>query len=359
MKANKGEWSELYVFFKILCDRRLPAADKNLEIMEDRFFEFHKIFRNDIRGEKTYDLRGDCIVILNETGVILKQFTRADIVDKTYKILDRIQSANTTTFEIPEAEELMEESLCSQLKAGNTEKADLKAVIFDRISSKEVVEGFSIKSMLGGASTLLNAGKTNNFVFNVSGLDESKIDEINSTNPTHGKIQKRLAKIVENGGTLTFEKVLSDTFQSNLKKIDTVFHLFIAQMLLDFFSGKASKITDLVDLLRKNELLTKQFQLSGSDYEFKIKNFLISSALGMVPSRIWDGFTKAGGGYIIVRESGIIVCYHLYNREDFLTYLFENTKFESASSTRHDYGKLYKKGDDVYFNLNLQIRFLK
>lgn len=79
----------------------------------------------------------------------------------------------------------------------------------------------------------------------------------------------------------------------------------------------------------------------------------------MVPSTVWDGFTRAYGGYIIVKETGDIICYHLYNREDFLIYLYENTKLESASSSRHDYGKLYKKGEEIFFNLNLQIRFLK
>jgi type II restriction enzyme len=44
---------------------------------------------------------------------------------------------------------------------------------------------------------------------------------------------------------------------------------------------------------------------------------------------------------------------------EFLSYLFENTKFESASTTRHDYGVLYEKENKLFFNLNLQIRFLK
>ena len=30
-----------------------------------------------------------------------------------------------------------------------------------------------------------------------------------------------------------------------------------------------------------------------------------------------------------------------------------------ASSIRHDYGKLYQENGKMYFNLNLQIRFLK
>ncbi|OIR23956.1 HpaII family restriction endonuclease [Bathymodiolus thermophilus thioautotrophic gill symbiont] len=40
-------------------------------------------------------------------------------------------------------------------------------------------------------------------------------------------------------------------------------------------------------------------------------------------------------------------------------YLYENTKFESASSSRHNYGKIYQQEGEMYFNLNLQIRFIK
>jgi len=74
---------------------------------------------------------------------------------------------------------------------------------------------------------------------------------VNSINNISGrsKIQDKLSAIFKNGGKLTFQKVLSPQFESNLKKIDTVFSSFVAQMLLDFFSGKAIKISDLVQLL--------------------------------------------------------------------------------------------------------------
>ena len=44
-------------------------------------------------------------------------------------------------------------------------------------------------------------------------------------------------------------------------------------------------------------------------------------------------------------------------RNQFEDYLFANTKLETASSTRHDFGKIYEEGENYYFKLNLQIRF--
>ena len=359
MKANKGEWGEFYAFLKILEDKKLSAANKNLETIVDKFFVFKKIIRTETNQEtRIFDLKESEIYILDSEGGILKKVNDKNIKGKTVKIFEKIKNAKTATFDIPEAEDLMRELLCVQIKADNSKKSDIDGIIYDRVSDKEELLGFSVKSMIGWASTLLNAGKTTNFVYEITNLDTSKIDSINKIE-WRSKIQDRLKCILKNGANLTFHSVAKEELEINLRKIDTVFPVFIGQMLQDFFLGKANKITDLVELLENNEYLKTTFRLSKSDYEYKIKNFLVSIALGMVPSKVWDGFTKAHGGYIVVKNNGEVICYHLYNRDEFLSYLYENTKFETASSTRHDYGKIYEKNGKICLNLNLQIRFLK
>lgn len=359
-KANKGEWSEFYAFLKILTDRQLPAANKDLNPIAGKFFVFHKVIREE-KDEpiKIYNISesGTEILITNEDGSVLKKVSGESLSLKTLKIFEKIKGGQSATFEIPEAKAVMEEFLCTKVKASNNKKADIVAVIYDRISETMPMLGFSVKSMIGGASTLLNAGKTTNFVFKVDGFN-GKIEEINSID-SKAKIKDRLSAIIEKGGVLSFDRVSSGAFSSNLKNIDTAFPKFIAQMLLDFFLGKESTVNGLVNELTKNGVFKKEFGLSLSGYELKVKNFLDAVALGMVPSVEWDGFTKAHGGYIVVKENGEVLCYHLYNRDEFRSYLYENTKFESASSTRHDYGILYEKDGEFFFNLNLQIRFLK
>lgn len=359
-KANKGEWSEFYAFLKILEQRQLPAADKNLNPIAGKFFVFQKVIREEKdESVKVYDFpeNGPEIIITNETGLILKKVSRENLKSKTLSIFKKIKAGKSAAFEIPEAHAVMEEFLCTKVKASNDKKADIVAVIYDRISETMPMLGFSVKSMIGGASTLLNAGKTTNFVFSVDGF-RGTVDAINIIDGK-SKIRNRLSAIIEQGGVLSFDHVSNDAFASNLKNIDTAFPKFIAQMLVDYFLGKASSVIGLVNELSKNDRFNKEFGLSSSGYELKIKNFLDSVALGMVPSVEWDGFTKAHGGYIVVKEDGEVLCYHLYNRDEFRSYLYENTKFESASSTRHDYGTLYEKDGRLFFNLNLQIRFLR
>ena len=52
-------------------------------------------------------------------------------------------------------------------------------------------------------------------------------------------------------------------------------------------------------------------------------------ALGMMPASQWKGKYEATGGYIIVKEDGDILCYHIYNRNEFREYLYNNTKFDT------------------------------
>lgn len=360
-KNNKGEWSEFYAFLKILEDRKLFAADKNLEIIDGKFFVFHKIIREE-KDEpvKIYDLsQSDTkVLITDEDGNTLKEFDSKELKGKTLKIFERIRDEKSGTFALPEARKLMDELLCTKVKARNNEKADIVAVIYDRLSKTEPMLGFSVKSMVGAASTLMNAGETTNFVYKVDNFDKKQIDEINAISG-NSKIRDRVAGIINKGGVFKFERVARKEFETNLRKIDTVFPEFLAKMVFSYFSGKATKVPDLINTLAADKELQELYKLSVEDYEFKMKNFLVAIALGMMPGTVWDGFTRAHGGYIVVKQNGDVVCYHLYNRDEFLTYLYENTKFESAASSKHGYGKLYEKDGKLFFNLNLQVRFLK
>lgn len=357
---NKGEWSEFYAFLKILEERKIFAADKNLEIIDGKFFVFHKIIREE-KDEtvKIYDISQSAtqVLITDEDGKLLKEFNTNSLKEKTLKIFERMKNEKSRSFNIPEAKKLMKELLCTKVKASNAKKADLVAIIYDRISKTMPMLGFSIKSMVGGASTLLNPGQTTNFIYEIKGF-KGNVSEINAIQ-TKAQIRDRVRKISEQGGFFEYIGVSNKQFGFNMKMIDTVLPEFIAQMLLDFFSNAHRTVADLTKELSENESMKKKFGLSLTNYEYKIKNFLDAIALGMVPSKPWDGFSKAQGGYIVVKENGDVVCYHLYNRDEFRSYLYENTRFDAPSTTRYGYGELYEENGKVFFKLNLQIRFLK
>ena len=80
-------------------------------------------------------------------------------------------------------------------------------------------------------------------------------------------------------------------------------------------------------------------------------------ALGMTATSVWNGLYDATGGYIVVREDGEVLCYHVYDRNEFQDYLLKNTKLETPGSKKHEFGKLYRDKDGLLMKLCLQIRF--
>jgi type II restriction enzyme len=247
---------------------------------------------------------------------------------------------------------------CNTLKAKSTSKTDILIVIHDLRINQTAELGFSIKSQLGGDSTLLNAGKTTNFIYQIQNFNPAKsvIDRINNID-TKSKIKDRLEEIKKAGGKLKFSTLEQDIFKNNLVLIDSLLPNILGEIVLAFYTTKQSTIKDLSNDISKKNPLKYDTQFLHSFYEYKIKRFLTDVALGMMPSKVWSGVYDATGGYLVVKEDGEVLCYHIYNRNRFEDYLYNNTKLETASSTRHEFGKIYKEESNLYFKLNLQIRF--
>ena len=354
--GNKGEWSEIYALFKLLSDKNLYAGDADLNIVENLFFPIIKIIRSESGGNYEYELKGDLVVVSGG-----KEKLRIQIKNFTYqaaKLLSKIKGA-TGVFSIPEVEIFMKEVQCNSLKAKSTSKSDIRIVIYDTRVHQQTELGFSIKSQLGGDSTLLNAGKTTNFVYQLAGFKgtTSDIRKINAID-TRSKIKDRLEEVKKIGGKLKFISLEQDIFKNNLVLVDSLLPNILAEILKQFFTSNLTTIKGLTEEISRMNPLGYDTQFSHSFYEYKIKRFLTDVALGMMPSKVWGGLYDATGGYLIVKEDGEVLCYHIYNRNQFEEYLFHNTKLETASSTRHEFGKVYSEGGNFYFKLNLQIRFI-
>lgn len=262
------------------------------------------------------------------------------------------------TFSIPEIEAFMASINCQTLKAKSTSKTDIRIVIHDQRINQNAELGFSIKSQVGKDSTLLNAGKTTNFVYQILGFkgsvsDIKRINEIDS----RSKIKDRFEEVKKLSSGLKFISINHDVFKNNLVLIDSLLPNILAEVVKQFFSGGISTLFALTEEINAKNPLGYDTQFSHTFYEYKIKRFLTDVALGMMPSKVWSGIYDATGGYLIVKEDGEILCYHIYNRNQFEDYLFHNTKLETASSKRHEFGTIYSEDGNFFFKLNLQIRF--
>lgn len=355
--ANKGEWSELYVLLKLLGEKKLYAGDGELNRIGNLFYPILKVLRNEQDIHYEYALDGE-IIIISEDGKELLRKPVADFLKKANTLLDIIHKEKGT-FAIPEIEQFMSEIHCNKIKAGSKQKKDITIVIHDLRTGMTPTLGFSIKSQIGGNSTLFNAGKTTNFTFTITGhnFTDTEIEAINSID-TSSKIRDRIRKIKELGGVFCFKAMDGAICQNNFILIDSWLPLIMANILVESNRGDTKDLKALTEHVSTENPLNYDTTYNQHFYAHKVKNFLVATALGMVPHTPWNGTYQANGGYLVVKADGDVLCYHFYDRNLFEDYLYCNTKLETASSSRYGFGKLYKdETNRLCFKLNLQVRF--
>lgn len=352
--GNTGEWSELYALAFLLANGGTYGADKDQNRKDDLFYKVLKIiFAEKVGKEKmTYEIDNEVIDIYagnNKVGSIKVQKIKGILK----RMFDSLSSKNVgRAFPLEAGSEMMQILQKEVIKASSFDKKDLDLVILDVKTNRPSPEiGFSIKSQLGSPSTLVNASKATNFTFEILDKDMGIPKKLPSLHPKN--VKDNINLLLSSGYNIIFNKVDSDIFQSNLSLIDSNLPSYIAKLLLSYYSRGASSLSNLVDL---------SFPSSDKQNKqpvHKIKEFLSIMALGMMPNTDWNGILTSLGGFLLVKKDGDVLCYYLYNLEDFQEYLLNNTKLDTPSTTRYGIGQIIKEENRFYIKLNLQVRFTK
>lgn len=379
LSGNRGEWSEPYVVLKLLADRKLAQATEDMLPSETDFAE--------VLGLK----RGDLEAVVDDEDYVVFKFidnhgkenvvtARRDIINiNATRLFKAIASVGPKkgAFKLKEiASELRTFGFARLTNPPSPKKAGQKVTKRDLTIHLKSVKlgnarlGFSVKSELGAPPTLLNASEATNIVYRVKGLSPSDAAEINEKTGSK-KIMQRCAMIKERASSIEFVEYNNKTFEENLDVVDSSLPRMIADLLkVHYFEQIVQPREKTVGAKRSADRLDKAVELLAAsepyksekraDYcAIKIKRFLYDCALGLMPSEPWNGVDDASGGYVIVLPDGKLIALYVYNKNLFGKYLFENTIFERASTSRHKYMKLEPDGDsgDYLLKLNLQIRF--
>lgn len=358
ISGNKGEWSEIYTLFKLLGEGKVYAGDADMNKL-DLYYPILNIIREE---SKRYEYKPDTdqhIVVVDEDGCEFATISMNKFLEESSKLLAEIKKANDRAFTLSSTESFMKEIGCSKIKAPSKDKADIHIIIHDLRTNMTPLLGFSIKSQLGSASTLLNAGTSTNITYKIIGKELSDND-IENINAIKGHLQ-RMNAIFDKGCNLEYNDIEHPIFKNNLLFLDSCMPQFIADcLLMDSLPNSKSSINQCVAEVAKHNPFKFNGQNVEAFYAHKMKVLLLDAALGMTPANEWTGIYDANGGYLVVRKDGEIVCYHFYNRNDVEDYLYNNTRFERASRSRYNFGYVYKGNDGcAYMKLNLQIRFKK
>jgi len=351
---NKGEWTELYSFLKLVHDKKLWLADKHLDTNGAAdYFNVTKVTTLNIE-ESCYLSEDDVVLVKNkrlgsEKKVQVSRFLNAQVLAH----LAHSIRTGTKTFNIPEFDVIQSKLGISIVKGGNSnQKADIVLDIENNEVFKEN-EGFGIKSYLGSKPTLLNASGNTNFIYEVLNLEASHIDVVNAMDG-RTKLKDRIEKIHALGGVFKFSRIETESMEYNLAMVDSLIPDIVSTMLLEFYLKRTNRISaNLSAIFRSGNTFNTDF----ISLEVKVKRLLISILLGFFAGTKWDGH-YVSNGTIVVKETGEQVGFHIIDKASLENYLFETIKFDTPSTTRHRFGSLISEHDGkIYFKLNMQLRF--
>lgn len=358
--ANRGEWSELYAFCYILNDSKLHAADIDLNRLEGIFFPVIKIIREETDGEKIDYCTGETIKIYHN-GTLLRELPKAEFDIITHTLYEKIKTKNgnptssSGAFKIPSVEPFFDSVYVNKIKADSNNKRDITLQMHDVYTGINQECGFSIKSFIGADPSLLNSSDATNIVYKIANCTDKIMDQTNSIT-SRNKIIDRVKFLQDQGCEFIIPEYLeSAQFDTNLRYIDSSMPKFVAYALLYSYSIRGRHSNDVIAYMKEKNPLNYR---DADMYSYKFKKLLAAFALGMTPTdENWKGIEDANGGYITVKRDGEIVCYYLYQREDFENYLFNKTHFDTPSTSRRDAFCVYKEDDKYMMKLNLDIRF--
>lgn len=353
LKGNKGEWSELYAFFKLLADGRLYCGDGQLNRYDDKFYPVLEIFRDDSPNRNSYKIRTAKNNILVAGQTINIEIPQERFKQEADTLLEHIKNmGNNTDFSY--IQPFMNMIGCSTIKAKSSDKADIRIVIHNLQTGAKPELGYSIKSKLGADSTLINSNKDGtNFIYRVQGISAKQVSEFNAFD----KFKKKFDYLKSTGATVSYYKTANSILHNNLTLLDLGIERIIADCLIDYYSGKGRTVSEITGHISVSDPLKIANDTDQPMYAYKVKLFLLAFALGVTSSTPWYGRFHANGGYIVIKEDGDIICYHFFDRNDLENYLFFNTRFETPSTSRHLFGKIYQENGEYFLKLNLQIRF--
>lgn len=357
-EATKREWSELYVFFRLLSNGVVYTGSSQVQHKDESPLTIALIQREEHDGTRKYFINDEDVHMLGEKIDMHVHQSRFAIAADS--ILAALRRSQVDVVESPEGmEEFLKEVSIFDLEARTDDRTDFYVAFYH---ADAPLVGFSVRSRMGVMNPLLDGGRAANLKFEQLGIKFANpmVNSVNALEFPH-TVADRMLLIERLGGILKYSDVADKVFRSNLLMIDLHFPRVLAEMLRIMHIEGITKISELTELIKeinplkiKDELINKH-----GYYEFKMKQFLMALALGMRPAKIYNGDDSAVSGLMLVTGDGEVLCYQKSDKKAFEDFLYLNTRLEIGSTEKDKYGLLERENGVNYFKLNLKIGLTK
>lgn len=382
LSGNRGEWSEIYIFLKLLDDGKVYAADSNMEKINSVYLNILKILREENAGS-LYEYKTGSPIKIDLNGVeVGPNIDHSDLQAAKNELWRKFQTTPNGNISSATVETFLNSIHITKLKSppiatsaffGGTE--DIVLQVSDYRTSIISNIGFSCKSEFKHKSTLFNASKDNtNFCFELTGnMNDTVMNQVNSLfTPKHKKdgtvkyniaVADRIKELKNAGVMINFAKQIEENAERNIVLSGgTEMPSVVAFILKNYYwehNGETahSSFSEAIQYVVDQNPAGYAFSDIESIYRSKIGKLLYDMFTGMRLAKPWDGRSNVSGGYIVVKDDGDVLAYHTTLADEFKDFLVEKLGLETPSSSRHNAMQIYKEDDRYYINFNLQVRF--
>lgn len=408
-KFNKGEWTEAYVFLRLLGEGRIYGASSELTKDEQTFIDILNIIKDEpdcyLKFERFFEGEIAKVRAMDEEDVPFIIITAPELNEKATYLYHEIMSSPSgeRSIEVPSMRNYFERLKITTLKANLSNrakerygaKADIIITSKNSIDNSRTTEGFSIKSRLGSNPTLFNCSQTSGFSYQIHGCDIYGMHHLNALNSF-----KAIISAIRENYSLQFVSCRNSVFEQNICIVDSRMDEILHHALLLFYGYYGKTISSDMHSVCKAlaELNPIKCKNPSVFYEAKIKDLLFASFAGLTASTPWSGRKRISGGYIDVSQTGELLYYRAISDDIFTNFLFHNTKFEvpdrgiykqlalsralvylnehrnmtqkeenaiiyvngingKKRDKKGNFGYVYQNGNNFFIDLNFQIRF--
>ena len=370
-KLNKGEWAEFYVMMKLLGEGRLYTANKLLQKNYQNYLDVLKIIRQECETQVLEYIidEANAVVIVKpqDSDTILATMPVSDFNDYAKMLFDGIKDVKGSSVPAPDPVcDFAKVIYVSKPKAPAVKalkkqfggKNDIFIEVRDGQTAIVSIMGFSIKSKFGQNPTLFNAGSSSQYLYKLTGCDDTMMNEFNAITENGGRgWAKCKTYLADHGISMEFAHTQNPIYNDNLflvrESMAKIMAWCVKDRLIDS-PGHFEVMETVERMIAANPLGVPGARVY---YEKAIKDFLMAGFTGMTAGKEWDGKEQVNGGYIVVMDDGDVICYHSSDRESFRDYLYKNTHFEYVSADKYLWSRIIKIDGEYYLPLNLSVRF--
>ena len=180
---NRGEWTEAYVFMRLLGDGRIYGASSELTRDDSTYIDIINIIRDETDKLLIFERFIEAkiaYVKASKDGESIKVVTAPELSEYArvlYENIKQLKASRVTS--VADVQVFLESlgintpkaNLSDSAKEKYGAKTDVVITSEDSLDHSRTTEGFSIKSHIGNPATLFNSSQTSGFTFEIVGCD--------------------------------------------------------------------------------------------------------------------------------------------------------------------------------------------